>query len=97
MKSWLQDNLIEIYSTPNEVKSAVAERFIRTLKKTIYKHMTSISIYKHAYIYTYIYIYIYIYIPTLHAFLYANFVCHYQNTKTFLLKTILQIGLKKLL
>ena len=59
MKSWLQDNLIEIYSTRNEVKSAVAERFIRTLKKTIYKHMTSISIYKHAYIYTYIYIYIY--------------------------------------
>ena len=33
MKSWLQDNLIEIYSTRNEGKSAVAERFIRTSKK----------------------------------------------------------------
>ena len=77
MKSWLQDNLIEIYSTRNEGKSAVAERFIRTSKKkTIYKHMTSISIYTCTYIHTYIYIYIYIYIyqlcmpfcmPTLYA------------------------------
>ena len=32
MKSWLQDNNIEIYSTHNEGKSVVAERFIRTLK-----------------------------------------------------------------
>ena len=44
MKSWLEKNNIEIYSTPNEEKSVVAERFIRTLKKSkIYKHMTSIS------------------------------------------------------
>ena len=36
-------NTIEIYSTHNERKSVVAERFIRTLKKKIYKYMTSIS------------------------------------------------------
>ena len=33
MKAWLQDNNIKIYSAHNEGKSAVAERFIRTLKK----------------------------------------------------------------
>ena len=43
MKSWLQDNDIEIYSTHNERKFAVAERFIRTLKNKIYKYMISIS------------------------------------------------------
>ena len=32
-----------MYSTHNEGKSVVAERFIRTLKSKIYKHMTSIS------------------------------------------------------
>ena len=32
-----------MYSTYNEGKSVVAERFIRTLKNKIYKHMTSIS------------------------------------------------------
>ena len=32
MKSWLQDNNIEMYSIHNERKCAVAERFIRTLK-----------------------------------------------------------------
>ena len=30
-------------STHNEGKSAVAERFFRTLKNKIYKHMTAIS------------------------------------------------------
>ena len=35
MKSWLQDNDIEMYSTINEGKSVVAERFIRTLKSKI--------------------------------------------------------------
>ena len=43
MKSWLEKNDIEIYSTHNEGKSLVAERFIRTIKNKIYKHMTSIS------------------------------------------------------
>ena len=32
-----------MYSTHNEGKSAVAERFIRALKNKIYKYMTSIS------------------------------------------------------
>ena len=36
-------NDIEMYSTFNEGKSVVAERFIRTLKNKIYKYMTSIS------------------------------------------------------
>ena len=42
-KKWLQDNDIVMYSILNEGKSAVAERFIRTLKRKIYKYMTSIS------------------------------------------------------
>ena len=36
-------NNIEMYSTYNEGKSAIAERFIRTLKNKILKHMTAIS------------------------------------------------------
>ena len=36
-------NNIEIYSTCNERKSIVAERYIRTLKNKIFKHMTAIS------------------------------------------------------
>ena len=43
MKSWLEKNDIEMYSTNNIGKSVVAERFIRTLKNKIYKYMTSIS------------------------------------------------------
>ena len=43
LKKWLQDNDIVMYSTHNEGKSVVAERFIRTLKSKIYKYMTSIS------------------------------------------------------
>ena len=43
MKSWLEKNDIEMYSTRNEGKSFVAERFIRTIKNNIYKYMTSIS------------------------------------------------------
>ena len=39
----LQDNDIAMYSTHNEGKFVVAERFIRTLKNKIYKYMTSIS------------------------------------------------------
>ena len=42
-KKWLKDNDIEMYSTNNEGKSVVAERFIRTLKNKIYKYMTAIS------------------------------------------------------
>ena len=43
IKSWLEKNDIEMYSTHNEGKSVVAERFIRTIKNKIYKYMTSIS------------------------------------------------------
>ena len=39
-KKWLSENDIIMYSTYNEGKSVVAERFIRTLKNKLYKHMT---------------------------------------------------------
>ena len=42
-KKWLKNNDIEMYSTHNEEKSVIAERYIRTLKTKIYKYMTSIS------------------------------------------------------
>ena len=42
-KKWLSDNDIIMYSTYNEGKSVVAERFIRTLKTKLYKHMTAIG------------------------------------------------------
>ena len=40
-KKWLSDNDIIMYSAFNEDKSVVAERFIRTLKNKLYKHMTA--------------------------------------------------------
>ena len=43
VKSWLQDNDIEMNSMHNEGKSVVAERFIKTLKNELYKYMTSVS------------------------------------------------------
>ena len=42
-KKWLSDNDIIMYSKYNEGKSVVAERFIRTLKGKLYKHMTAIG------------------------------------------------------
>ena len=42
LKSWLENNDIEMLSTHNERKSVLAERFIRTLKNKIYKYMTSV-------------------------------------------------------
>ena len=42
VKSWLQDNNIEMDSTHDKGKSVVAERFIRTFKKNC-KYMTSVS------------------------------------------------------
>ena len=42
-KKWLKDNVISMYLTHNDGKSVVAERFIRTLKNQIFKHMASIS------------------------------------------------------
>ena len=43
VKPCLQKNTIEMYSRHNKEKSAVAERFIGTLKSKIDKYMTSIS------------------------------------------------------
>ena len=40
-KKWLSDNDIIMYSMYNEGKSVVAERFIRTLKSKLYKHVTA--------------------------------------------------------
>ena len=40
-KKWLSNNDIIMYSTYNEGKSVVAERFIRTLKNELYKHITA--------------------------------------------------------
>ena len=39
----MKDNNIEMYSTYNEGKSIVAERFIKALKNKIYKHMAAVS------------------------------------------------------
>ena len=40
-EKWLSDNNTNMYSKYNEGKSVVAERFIRTLKNKLYKHMTA--------------------------------------------------------
>ena len=40
-KKWLSDNDIIMYLMHNEGKSVVVERFIRTLKNKLYKHMTA--------------------------------------------------------
>ena len=42
-KDFLKINNYEMYSTYNEEKSVIAQRFIRTLKSKIFKHMTAIS------------------------------------------------------
>ena len=42
-KRWLSNNDIIMYSTFNEGKSVVLERFIRTLKNKLYKHMMAIN------------------------------------------------------
>ena len=43
LKDFLKISNIEMYSIYNKGKSAVGERFIRTLKNKIFKHMTTIS------------------------------------------------------
>ena len=42
-KDFLKMNNIEMYSAYSEGKSVIAERFIRTIKNKIFKHMTAIS------------------------------------------------------
>ena len=46
-EKWLSDHDINMYSTYNEGKSVVAERFSGTLKNKLYKHMTATG--KHVY------------------------------------------------
>ena len=43
LKRFLKNNNIESYSTCDERKSAVAERFITTLKNKIFNHITAVS------------------------------------------------------
>ena len=43
MKPWSNGNDMEMYSTHNQGKPAVAERFIITLKSMIYKQVTAVS------------------------------------------------------
>ena len=43
MRSWWKDNHIEIYSTHNEGKSIVAEKFMKILENKTYKYMMSVS------------------------------------------------------
>ena len=42
-KDFLKINIIEMYSTFNEGKSVIAERFIRSLRNKIFKLITAIS------------------------------------------------------
>ena len=49
MKSWLQDNDIEMCSTRNEEKSVFTERFIRTLKNEIHIYIYDFIIKKCVY------------------------------------------------
>ena len=109
-----------MYSTYNEGKSVVAERFIRTLKNKIFKHMTAIS--KNVY-FDVLDDIVNKYNNTVHRTIkmkpidvtsdsYAEYnedsnkkvlnsklviMFEFQNTKTFLLKDILQIDQKKFL
>ena len=39
IKSWLEKNDIKMYSTHNEGKSVIPERFLRTLENKIYKYL----------------------------------------------------------
>ena len=43
VKSWLQDNDVEMYLTHSKRKYVVAETLIKTSNKEIYKYMTSLT------------------------------------------------------
>lgn len=43
MKTFLDENNIEMYSTQNGGKPVIAERFINTYKTKIFRYMTTIS------------------------------------------------------
>ena len=108
-KKWSQDNDIIMYSTNNEGKSVVAERSIRTLKSKIYKYMTSIS--KNVYI-DKLNVIVNKYNNTYHTTIKMKLVkkliinilnlklvimLEFQSIKTYLLKSIHLIGVKKFL
>ena len=42
-KKWLKGNDIKMHSAHNKGKFIVAERFIRSLKNTSYKHISAVS------------------------------------------------------
>ena len=42
-KKWLKENHIKMYSIYRVGKSVAAERFVRTVKTKIYKHMTAVQ------------------------------------------------------
>ena len=112
-----------MYSTYNEGKSVVTERFIRILKSKIFKHMAAVS--KNVYFDVLDDLFVNKYNNAVHrpkkmklidvtsdSYVVYNevktlmkktlnlklvIVSGYQNTKTFLLKDILQIGQKKFL
>ena len=46
-KKLLKENNIEMHSTYSEGNSGLAERFLKTLKNKIYKHITTMSKYVH--------------------------------------------------
>ena len=46
-KKWLVENEIKMYSTFNEGKAVVIERFNRTLKNKMYKYFTANNTYKY--------------------------------------------------
>ena len=46
-KKWLVENEIKMYSTINEVKAVVIERFYRTLKNKMYRYFTVNNTYKY--------------------------------------------------
>ena len=43
IKSWQEGNNLEIFSTHNEEKSVVSEKFNRCLKSKIYNYVTTMS------------------------------------------------------
>ena len=104
MKSWLEKNDIEMYSTHNKGESVVAERFIRTLKNKINKYMTSVS--KNVYIDK---LDDTVNVKSKHILTLGKklvikilslkflILLEYQNIKIFLQKVALQIGQKKFL
>ena len=96
--NFLKKNNIEMYSVYNEGKSIVAERFIRTLRNKIFKHMTVIS--KNVYFEKNVYFMI-LMLNTMKILIkkILNLVTmlEFQNIKIFLLKNMLQIRQKKFL